>query len=135
LISQADNAGNIFFRGSYKRDQLSDVFSEIDILIVPSIWYENAPLVIWEAFATKTPVIATNLGGMSEVVVHDVNGLLFERGNIDDLARQLNRVTEENGLLEKLSTGIPPVKSIKQEVDELENIYEELVNRVLQSID
>jgi hypothetical protein len=72
---------------------------------------------------------------MSEVVVHDVNGLLFERGNIDDLARQLNRVTEENGLLEKLSTGIPPVKSIKQEVDELENIYEELVNRVLQSID
>ena len=94
---------------------------------MPSLWYENAPLVIQEAFATKTPVLTTNLGGMAEAVKHNVNGLLFERGNIDDLAKQLQRITDEPGLIERLREGIPPVKRIEEEVTELELIYQQLV--------
>jgi glycosyltransferase involved in cell wall biosynthesis len=95
--------------------------------VVPSLWYDF-PLIIHEAFATKTPVIATNLGGMAEAVTHGVDGLLFERGDAADLAGQINRVLEEPGLLEHLREGIPPVKTIAEEVNELESIYRELIN-------
>jgi glycosyltransferase involved in cell wall biosynthesis len=79
--------------------------------------------VIQEAFAAKIPVITTNLGGMAEAVTHEVNGLLFERGDASDLARQMKRVVDEPGLLERLRAGIPEVKSVRAEVEELEKIY------------
>ena len=72
------NSRSIKLQGEYKHDYLGSIMTEIDVLVVPSIWYENAPLVIQEAFATGTPVITTNLGGMSEAVTHEVNGLLFK---------------------------------------------------------
>ena len=84
---------SITLRGGYKREQLRSIMADIDVIVVPSIWYENAPLVIQEAFAAKIPVISTNLGGMSEAVTHEVNGLLFERNNSDELAEQLRRVS------------------------------------------
>ena len=127
LSDDIDDCNQIILRGPFSRDQLPEVFSDIDVLVVPSLWYENAPLVIREAFATKTPVITTNLGGMAEAVKHDVNGLLFERGNIDDLANQLQRITDEPGLIERLREGVPPVKRIEEEVTELELIYQQLV--------
>jgi glycosyltransferase involved in cell wall biosynthesis len=119
---------SISLRGLFQRDQLANVLAEIDVLVVPSLWFENAPLVIQEAFIIKTPVIATNLGGMAEAVTHGVNGLLFERGDVDDLARQMRRIVEEPNFLEQLRGGIPPVKTIAEEVNQLESIYRELTN-------
>jgi glycosyltransferase involved in cell wall biosynthesis len=118
---------SIRLRGRYDRDKLASILAEIDVLVVPSIWYENSPLVIQEAFAAKTPVIATNLGGMAEAVHHELNGLLFKRGDSEDLARQLQRVTMEDGLLGQLQEGIAPVKTVEQEVTELELIYKNLI--------
>ena len=60
-------------------------------------------------------------------LLHEVNGLLFERGNIDSLANQLLRITDEPGLIERLREGIPPVKRIEEEVTELELVYQQLV--------
>ena len=102
-------------------------------MVVPSLWYENAPLVIREAFAANIPVIATNLGGMAEVVAHEVNGLLFERGNADDLAIQLRRIVEEPGLLGQLYQRVPPVKTIEEESAELAAIYHALIKKKAQS--
>jgi glycosyltransferase involved in cell wall biosynthesis len=113
----------IALRGRFQRDHLAGVMSDVDVLVVPSLWYENAPLVIQEAFASGTPVVATNLGGMAEAITPEVNGLLFERGNVEDLARQLRRIVHEPGLLQMLRAGIPPVKTVEQEVIELEMIY------------
>ena len=114
------------FNGPFSHENLGTILSEIDVLVVPSLWYENNPRVIQEAYASKTPVIASNVGGISEFVKNEVNGLLFERGDVDALARQLRRFVDEPGLLEKLKTGIPNVKSIDEEVHELEQIYQEL---------
>lgn len=118
---------SIVLRGRFQRAQLAEVLAEIDVLIVPSMWYENAPLVILEAFATQTPVIATNLGGMAEAVTHEVNGLLFERGDVDDLRKQLARILDEPELLTNLRQGIQTVKSVEQEVLQLEQIYADLI--------
>ncbi|HEX4329632.1 MAG TPA: glycosyltransferase [Burkholderiales bacterium] len=58
-------------------------------LVLPSIWYENFPRVLVEAFACGLPVIASRLGAMAELVEEGVTGLLFEPGNAGDFADQL----------------------------------------------
>lgn len=117
----------IALHGPFTRAQLAQVLAEIDVLVVPSLWYENAPLVIAEAFATQTPVIATNLGGMAEAISHGSNGLLFARGDVVDLRNQLLRILEEPDLLAKLRSGIGAVKPIDQEILQLETIYSALI--------
>lgn len=126
LYALAADMDNVEFCGTYSRDQSAAVYGGMDILVVPSLWYDF-PLVIYEAFATKTPVIATNLGGMAEAVTHEVSGLLFERNNVADLADQLRRTITEPALLGELQSGIPPVKTIAEEVTEIEEIYRDLV--------
>lgn len=113
----------IEFAGVRSPREMTQVWREIDVLVVPSVWYENSPNVILEAFAHCTPVIASNLGGMAELVQHEKNGLLFTPGNVADLARQLSRVIAHPDLLNRLRAGIEPIKSVKEEMDELEAIY------------
>ncbi|NOZ28729.1 MAG: glycosyltransferase family 4 protein [Chloroflexi bacterium] len=127
LQEMAAHHPGIQFMGAFDHDRLGEVLSQIDVLVVPSLWYENNPLVIQEAFATQTPVIATNLGGMSEFVRHEVNGLLFERASVPDLARQIRRILQTPALLDRLREGIPPVRRIEEEVRELTAIYEQLI--------
>ena len=62
--------------------------ARIDWVVVPSIWWENGPLVILEAFQHGRPVICSDIGGMSEKVTDGVNGLHFRRGDPRDLARR-----------------------------------------------
>lgn len=123
-------AGNpaIHFKGRFDNQEIGQILQEIDVVIVPSICYENAPVTIAEAFVAKTPVIAANLGGMAEAVQDGVNGLLFEPGDSFDLACQMKRLLDEPGLIDRLKEGIEPVKSVEDEVAELETIYSELVN-------
>jgi glycosyltransferase involved in cell wall biosynthesis len=124
----AEQRGAIQFRGPFPHEKLGEVLSEIDVLVVPSQWHENNPRVIQEAFASKTPVIASNVGGISEFVEHEVNGLLFERDCVDDLAEQLGRVIHEPGWLEQLRAGIPRVKRMEDEVQELLEVYRSLLS-------
>jgi glycosyltransferase involved in cell wall biosynthesis len=126
LENLADGLETVMFCGTYPRESSAEVYSKIDVLVVPSLWYDF-PLIIYEAFATKTPVIATNLGGMAEAVSHEVNGLVFERGNVEDLVHQIRRVVSEPGLIKKLKSGIPRVKTVAEDVDEIEEIYLELL--------
>ena len=58
-------------------------------LVLPSIWYENFPRTLVEAFACGLPVIASRLGALADLVQDGVNGLLFEAGNPEDLAAKM----------------------------------------------
>jgi glycosyltransferase involved in cell wall biosynthesis len=115
--------GRIELAGVYGRQEVSRVLRGLDVIVVPSLWYENSPNVILEAFAHRIPVITSNLGGMAELVNDGENGLLFKAGDPDGLAWQLRRLLEDPHLLPKLRSGIGPVKSVGQEMDELEAIY------------
>lgn len=125
----AEGDERINFAGPFPRERVGQVLSELDVLVVPSRWYENQPGVIFEGFAAGMPVVATDLGGMSEFVKHEENGLLFELENVEDLARQLRRLGEEPGLIKKLRNGIGPVKTVKENVDELEKLYNTLLEK------
>lgn len=116
----------INFAGSFPNEKMVEELGKIDVLVVPSTWYENTPLVIYSAFAAGIPVVATNLGGMAEVVHHEKNGLLFEPGDPEDLARQLKRLIGEPGLLEELGNNPGSVRTVEDSVDEMLDLYERL---------
>lgn len=125
----AARSGQIRLRGRFPRAQLAEVLAEADVVVVPSLWYENNPLVIQEAFAARVPVIASDLGGMAEFVQHEVNGLLFEPGNVADLVLKMRGIVEDTVLLDQLRSGTSPVRTIEQEVDELVAVYDQLLAR------
>ncbi len=127
LRGLAGGDGRINFAGPFSRDSVGRVLSGLDVLVVPSRWYENGPGVIFEAFAAGIPVVATDLGGMSEFVRPEEDGLLFGLEEPRDLARQLRRLAEEPGLLQRLRSGIRPVKTVGENVDELEDLYGRLL--------
>jgi glycosyltransferase involved in cell wall biosynthesis len=127
LLSVGQKMKGVRFPGIYDPELSAKVFSEIDVLVVPSLWLDF-PLIIHEAFATSTPVIVSNLGSMTDSVDHGVNGLCFKAGDSADLARQIHRVVEENGLLGKLRAGSPVVKTIGEELDEFEILYGDLLS-------
>jgi glycosyltransferase involved in cell wall biosynthesis len=123
LQEMASQDSRLSLEGKYHRSELSQIFSELDVIVVPSEWYENSPNVILEAFAHQTPVIASNLGGMAELVQDGVNGLLFEPGDPGSLANQVKRLIQDPDLFIRLREGIRPVKSVREEIDQLEEIY------------
>jgi glycosyltransferase involved in cell wall biosynthesis len=117
----------INFAGTFPNERIADEMKKIDVLVVPSTWYENTPLVIYSAFATGVPVVATNLGGMAEVVRHDENGLLFELGDVRGLARQLRRLVEEPDSLQRYSGNVGDVRPVEDSVNEMMALYERLL--------
>lgn len=126
-IAGKDN--RIKFMGTFPNSRIKRVFEGIDVLVVPSIWYENTPLVIFSAFDAKTPVIVTDLAGLTEVVKHEKNGLVFPKNDDMALRNILQRFLNEHGLLGKLSDQIESVKTISENVNELEIIYKELLSK------
>lgn len=101
----------------------------IDVLVVPSVWYENSPLIILEALATRTPLIVSDLGGMAELVQHGETGYTFPVGDADALAELLGRLLDDPAELDELFGDAPPIKSIETDARELEGLYEQLRER------
>ncbi|OOO03276.1 MAG: Mannosylfructose-phosphate synthase [Chromatiales bacterium USCg_Taylor] len=82
------------FRGTFPKDYLPVVFDEIDVLVIPSRWYENSPLVLLNALASHTPVIVSDVAGMTEFVDEGVNGYVFDRGNVQDLIKVMQSIVD-----------------------------------------
>lgn len=80
----------IKFLGKLSKAEVQAQMANARFLIMPSICYENLPLVIIEAFSCGLPVVASNLGAMKEIVEHKKTGLLFKPGDSVDLAEKIN---------------------------------------------
>ncbi len=102
--------------GAVPHAEIARRLADIDVLVVPSIWPENSPLVIHEAFMAGVPVIASKVGGIPETVRHEENGLLVEPGDVGALAGALRRCLDEPALLPRLRDGIAPVRDIADDV-------------------
>jgi glycosyltransferase involved in cell wall biosynthesis len=119
--------------GPFEHERLGEILEGIDVLVVPSMWYENNPRVIQEAFASKTPVIASNVGGISEYVQDGINGYLFRRGDSADLAARMQSMMEDPAQIQRLASKAPTIRTIREEMDEIVSIYESLCAGFLNS--
>ena len=119
----------ISLMGELAEQDKATAFSDIDVLILPSICYENCPLTINEAFMAKVPVITGNIGGMAELVEDGKTGLLFPVGSADKLAEKINVCINDPDLVHRLSSNIAPVKDMGTHVDEIERLYEKIRGR------
>lgn len=118
---------DVFFIGRIAFELVPKALSLIDVLVVPSIWWENSPLVIHEAFAAGVPVVASDIGGMAELVEHEKSGLLFRAGDAGDLAAKLRSLIDDPQKIHRLRRGLPALKSIQEDAEFHDELYQTVV--------
>jgi len=126
----ADIDSRITFRGPYGHDDLAEAISSIDVLVVPSVWYENTPFVVLEAFSAGRPVIASDLGGLSEIVKDGVNGRTFRAGDPGALMNVLRDFDEDPELLGRLAAGIGRVRTLDENATDFQQLWEQAAAHV-----
>jgi glycosyltransferase involved in cell wall biosynthesis len=120
---------NVTLAGAYAPEDLPALLARTDFAVVPSIWWENSPLVIQEAFLHRRPVICSDIGGMAEKVTDGIDGLHFRARDPDSLADTIERAVGTPGLWEKLRDGIEGAHAMDEHVERLSGLYEELLER------
>lgn len=119
--------GHVSHRGFLTDDRKREALAELDCLVVPSTCYENSPLVIQEAFAAGVPVLASNIGGMAELVQPGAGGWQFAVGDWRDLRRCVERLRDHPELIDEARRAIPPVPTLAEHVAAVESIYAEVL--------
>lgn len=127
LNALASGDPRIEFCGSFPNEQIGSILSQLDVLVVPSLWFENAPLVIYSAQAAGLPVLASDVAGVAELITHDDNGCLFPAGDVDRLAEIITTLARDRAQLARLSERARMPKTIAAYADELLAVYAELV--------
>jgi glycosyltransferase involved in cell wall biosynthesis len=116
----------VTYYGSYEENELSYHMQSTDWVIVPSIWWENSPMVIQEAFCHKRPVICSDIGGMAEKVIDKKTGIHFKRKDAQSLQEVVLDIIDEKYDWEELSKNISPPPS----VEEIADRHIELFNQI-----
>lgn len=119
---------NIKYCGAFNSSDLSKIYSEIDVAVVPSR-RENYPLTVMEALSAKTPVIASDVGGIKEMVRDGVDGFIFPIHNPASLREILVRFLNDPDLIKKLKDNIRPIRTISHNADEVLQIYNSLLEK------
>jgi len=127
ITSAAKNDNRIEFSGLFDYDDISTIMNDVSVLVIPSNYKENFPLVMQLALAFKKPVIATNTGGHPEVIQNGVNGFLFEPGNVDELSKIIQKLSDDKQLVSKIKKSIKLPPRMEQEAFTYEQTYRELL--------
>ncbi len=128
LTRISSGAECVEFRGTFPREELPARLSELDVLVIPSRWYENSPLVLLYALATKTPVVVTDVKGMSEFVSDDVNGYTFQMNNQIHLTRIMQNLVDHPGIIERLSRNAQYTMDTSDHARKVLALYEKALN-------
>jgi glycosyltransferase involved in cell wall biosynthesis len=115
--------------GKVNRDEVASTYNALDVLAVPSIWYENSPITISESLSMGCPVVCSDTAGMTDLVRNGVNGLTFPVGSNQGLAICLRRLAEGPELLARLRKGVCPVETTGQVVAQILQVYEQVVKQ------
>jgi glycosyltransferase involved in cell wall biosynthesis len=118
---------NIRFAGPLDYRHVGGALRQIDCLVVPSVWYENSPLVIQEAYGVGIPVIASRLGALAEKVRDGETGRLFTPGDCNDLARVMQELVDQPGELAALRANIRPGPTMRQHAQQMLRIYQDML--------
>lgn len=107
--------------------KMGKTLSQIDVLVVPSLWFEGSPLVIQAAYAARIPILASRVGSLIEKVDDGVSGFLFELGDRVDLRSKMLSLLNNRGVVEEMAKRSPDPKAITYHAQELESLYQSLL--------
>ena len=116
------------FMGGFDSSATSEIYGQFDLLVVPSLWLENSPLVIHEAFQAGVPVVGSRMGGTVDLVRHGEWGLVYDAASPEALASALRTILANPGVLDDWAARLPEVKSIAEDAREWEATYDQLVS-------
>lgn len=120
----------VFFKGTFAKENMADVLSKLDFLVIPSTWYENSPLVLLNALANHTPVIVSDVEGMTEFVEEGRNGYVFTRGSVESLARVMGGMVADPQKARSLSTTTEYSRTTRTMTEEIVAVYHQILNNV-----
>jgi len=126
LGSAADEA----IRGPFPHEGRGEVLAGVDVLVVPSLWEENAPLTVQEAFLARLPLVVSDHGGLAELVRDGIDGLRFRPGDSADLARILKLLLDDPALRSRLGSAPPAVPTMDEHLVRIEALYGEARRRL-----
>jgi glycosyltransferase involved in cell wall biosynthesis len=118
---------NVIYRGAYRQDQVDRLMRGMDAVLVPSVWWENSPVVIQEALRNNRPVICSDVGGMAEKVRNGVDGFHFSIGSGLDLSNLLLRLHDDRTTLMKVRRTLKPPARAWDTVAEHLTLYNQAV--------
>lgn len=121
---QAEALPNMTWYGHIQdKAKLNSVMIQAKAVVVPSEWYENAPLTVLEALAAHTWVIASDRGGLPELIQSGKNGMVFEPGSLSALVEAIQHTAVKPG---KPEMGLDPKFLPDAHVKQIESVYKEL---------
>ncbi len=119
----------IIFHGFISNEKLMRLYYKANITVVPSICYDNSPMVIYESLMHGSPVIGSRIGGIPELVEEGYNGFLFEAGNVDELKGIFEKIISDTLLLKKLEDGAyesAKKYDLNKHIHNLETMYRDI---------
>ncbi len=116
-------AGRVVFHGGYEPTQLPELLASVDVVCVPSLWEDCAPLTVAEALAARAPVVGAAIGGIPEFFADGVDGLAVPHGDPAALAAALRRFVDDRELLGRMQAAIAAPRGFDAYLDELESHY------------
>jgi glycosyltransferase involved in cell wall biosynthesis len=125
---KTENQTNVFWGGKLEQKDVIPTMQKHDILCLCSTFSEMSPLVIQEAFAARLPVIASNVYGNAEQIIHGENGLLFKFNDVEDLRRQILKCISHPDLLNEMAKKIIPPRSFKDLASDYLELYKSILN-------
>lgn len=123
-LAQADP--RVRFAGTFAEGEFGALLARTDVLVIPSLWYENAPLVLLEALAHRCPVLVADVPGLTEPVRPDLDGWTFRRGDARDLATRLAWCGAHPKALDAVRASSFPTRTTTDYMNDLLPIYEEV---------
>ncbi|MEJ2745276.1 MAG: glycosyltransferase, partial [bacterium] len=121
--------GQVEIQGMYQPDELPRIRAGLAVVVIPALWHETFNLVLWEAWASRLPVVASRVGALSDFVKEGVDGLTFTPGRWKELRAQFARIVEEPGLLTSLRKNLPRTcMSLEENAKRYEDIFHGLVS-------
>ena len=132
LKELADNDDRIVFHGFLEGNKLISLQEKANITVMPSIWFENSPMAIYESFKFGTPVVGSNIGGIPELIEEKVNGLIYEPGSVGELENILKYLIENPEKLKKLEDGSfesSQKYDMNLHIKNLEKLYKEISDK------
>jgi len=127
-LKEKYESNKVQFFGKYIYEDMAKIFNKIDLLVVPSIWWENSPLVLISALAHSVPAIVSNLGGLNDIVKEGTNGFVFEAGSAESLSNVIKNICSDPTILNDVKKSLRHPARIEEQAFEYEKIYIRLLD-------